>query len=57
MGDYTSAMARAGRVNRWTLAEWPRVPGLRWKMYLVSNGSDDYKFCSERHNGEVQTRP
>src|SRR6202161_249520 len=23
------------------------MPGLRWKMYLVRNGPDDYKFCSE----------
>ena len=24
-----------------------RVPRLRWEMYLVRNGPDDYKFCSE----------
>lgn len=24
------------------------VPGLRWKMYLVCYGSDDYQFSSER---------
>jgi hypothetical protein len=26
-----------------------RVPGLLWKMHLVGDGPDDYKFRSERH--------
>jgi hypothetical protein len=26
-----------------------RVPGLLWKMHLVGDGPDDYKFRSDRH--------
>jgi hypothetical protein len=31
-----------------------RVPGLRWKMYLVRNGPDDYKLRSEGRTTVLQ---
>src|SRR5580692_5264833 len=30
------------------------MPGLRWKMYLVRNGPDDYKVCSEGRTTVLQ---
>ena len=46
-----SSRRHAADDQRWDLA--PRTgsllwhPRLRWEMYLVRNGPDDYKFCSE----------